>query len=72
MKRKTEKMGFFSPSLDRLDPQKGYIKGNVVWCLVSINSFKQELNLKDFVDFMAQIKISSEEEITKIANFHKE
>jgi hypothetical protein len=37
-----------SPSLDRIDPNFGYIKGNIVWCLFSINSFKQSLTIEEF------------------------
>lgn len=55
MKWAKEKVSFFSPSLDRLDPSKGYIKGNVVLCLFAINSFKQELNVSDFLDFVNSV-----------------
>lgn len=30
----------YSPSLDRIDPDTGYVKGNVRWILNAINSFK--------------------------------
>lgn len=32
-----------SPSIDRLVPVDGYVKGNVVWCLMSVNAFKGDL-----------------------------
>jgi len=56
MKISKNKVGFFSPSLDKLDPNLGYIKGNVVLCLFAVNSFKQELIAKDFIDLLASIK----------------
>jgi hypothetical protein len=35
-------------SLDRVDSSKGYIKGNVVFCLATINSMKYTLSQEDF------------------------
>lgn len=32
-----------SPSIDKLVPGLGYVKGNVVWCLMSVNAFKGDL-----------------------------
>ncbi len=32
------------PSLDRKDPDKGYTKGNVVWCAYGINRMKNDFN----------------------------
>lgn len=32
-----------SPSIDRLTPNNGYVKGNVVWCVNSVNIFKGSL-----------------------------
>ena len=37
-----------SPSIDRLVPQSGYVVGNVVWCISSVNSFKSTLTEKQF------------------------
>lgn len=37
-----------SPSLDKMDPSLGYVKGNVVWCIYAINSFKGELTEQEF------------------------
>ena len=37
-----------SPSLDRLNPSKGYIKGNVRWVSNKANVLKNENNFEDF------------------------
>lgn len=44
------------PSLDRIEPINGYVKGNVVWCIFGINSFKQSLGLKSFEDMVKSIE----------------
>lgn len=44
------------PSVDKLDPQKGYTKGNVVWCINAVNSFKQTLNESQFIEILKKIK----------------
>jgi len=44
-----------SPSLDKLNPSKGYTKGNVVWCISSVNSFKQSLTEEQFLEMLKQI-----------------
>ncbi len=49
------KYDFWSPSLDRLDPLKGYTKGNVAWTLHGVNCFKQELTLEEFLQFVNSI-----------------
>lgn len=35
---------FNSPSLDRISPKKGYVKGNVVWISMRANVIKQDAN----------------------------
>lgn len=35
------------PSVDRIDPTKGYTKGNIVWCLYRINCIKQDMTLEE-------------------------
>jgi hypothetical protein len=37
-----------SISIDRKDPNKGYIKENIVLCCFCINSFKGDMNEKEF------------------------
>lgn len=34
----------FKMTLDCIDPLKGYIKGNVVWCSYCVNSFKLNMS----------------------------
>lgn len=44
-----------SISVERLDPNKGYIKDNVVLCLFSINSFKGMMNEVEFKEYLSII-----------------
>lgn len=44
-----------SPSLDKLDPTKGYTIGNVVWCSHSANSMKGDLTFKEFKEVCSHI-----------------
>lgn len=37
-------------SLDRLDPSKGYVEGNVVWCTYLINTCKNMFTENEFYD----------------------
>ena len=50
------KFSFWSPSLDRRDPDKGYTKGNVVWALHGVNCFKQQLTFSEFRDFLTKVQ----------------
>lgn len=43
-------------SIDRVDPKKGYIEGNVVACTVEINSKKANLTIEEIHNLSAQIK----------------
>jgi hypothetical protein len=45
-----------APSLDRKNPEDGYVVGNVVWCMFSVNSFKQSLNEEEFKEMIKKIK----------------
>lgn len=44
-----------SISVDRLDPNKGYTKENIVLCAFAINSFKGGLNEQEFKELIKQI-----------------
>jgi hypothetical protein len=43
-------------SIDRVDPKKGYIEGNVVACTVEINSKKANLSIDEIYNLSTQIK----------------
>lgn len=45
-----------SPSIDRKIPEAGYVKGNVVWTIFSVNSFKLSLTESQFREILAKIK----------------
>lgn len=45
-----------SPSIDRKNPDLGYIKDNVVWCCFGLNSFKQRFNEEQFKNIIKSIK----------------
>lgn len=38
--------------LDRIIPQKGYVKDNVVWCSKAVNSLKSNASIQEFTDFL--------------------
>jgi len=40
-----------SASLDRLDPKKGYVQGNVAWCSYQANTSKGSRTLEEFYEF---------------------
>lgn len=42
---------YYQASLDRLIPEKGYVKGNVVWCGWVVNTCKNLLNEEQFYEF---------------------
>lgn len=46
---------FDTMSLDRVDPQHGYIKGNVVFCLNCINMLKSNYRIEDISKVFAAI-----------------
>lgn len=42
-------------SLDKLDPDKGYIQGNVVWCSYLTNTMKQNMKEDEFYILLSSI-----------------
>ncbi len=45
-----------SPSIDKLIPCLGYIKGNVAWCVMAVNSFKGDLTESEFKEVLKNAK----------------
>ncbi len=45
-----------SPSVDRKNPVLGYTKGNVVWCISGVNSFKQSFTESQFKKVIQEIR----------------
>ena len=43
-------------SIDRVDPKKGYIEGNVVACTIEINSKKSNLTIDEIYQLSNQLK----------------
>lgn len=44
-----------SLSLDKLDPNRGYIQGNVVWCSYLVNTMKQNMSESQFYTYLQNI-----------------
>jgi hypothetical protein len=44
-----------SISIDRLNPSEGYVKGNVTMCSFAVNSFKNNLNICEFKEYLKTI-----------------
>ena len=53
----------WTPSLDRLNPNLGYIKGNIVWCAYALNRMKNDFNYEEFVSMCAHV-VSTREKCT--------
>jgi hypothetical protein len=45
----------FAPSIDRIDPQRGYVQGNVVWATLACNVGKGVLSLEDYIRVCADV-----------------
>ena len=57
------RLGNNSPSVDRIDPSRGYIKGNVIVVSMKANSMKREATLDDLkrmVDFYEKLEKQNE------------
>ncbi len=55
---KSDEYGVHDPlkmSLDCVDPKKGYVRGNLVWCAYCINSFKLKMPVENMLDICRQI-----------------
>lgn len=51
----TNKNENFQASLDRIDNNKGYIKGNIQWVVKEINYMKNKIIEKNFIEFCKKI-----------------
>jgi hypothetical protein len=49
------KVNHNSLSLDKLDPSKGYVQGNVRWCTYLANTMKQDLTEQEFYSHIRSI-----------------
>ena len=47
----------YSPSLDRIDPRKGYVKGNVEWVCFLANKMMSDASGEDLVKFSKWINV---------------
>jgi len=50
-------------SLDCIDSEKGYVKGNVVWCAYCVNSLKQKMPVEEMIGICRQIVKKADENI---------
>lgn len=51
-------------SLDRKIPSLGYVKGNVVWCIFGVNSFKNSLTERQFLRKLSIIEWITKKSLT--------
>lgn len=51
--------GWSAASLDRIDPAKGYIKGNVQWVCWRVNDAKSNMSSEDFITMCHAIAATS-------------
>jgi hypothetical protein len=52
---KFEDEGKMAFSIDRVDPKKGYIEGNVVACTIDINAKKANLTIDEIISLSAKV-----------------
>lgn len=50
-----EERGKLAVSIDRIIPEKGYIDGNIVFCLFRVNEMKSNVKYEEFIDFCKKI-----------------
>ena len=50
----------FKMTLDCIDPKKGYVPGNIVWCSYCVNSMKQKMPLSRMLQVCSAISERSE------------
>lgn len=52
-----------SPSLDRIDPSKGYVKGNVQVISHKANTIKSDATLQELLDFATWVILKVKEKV---------
>lgn len=57
--------GWASASLDRIDPDKGYAKGNVQWVCWRVNDAKSNMKNEDFITMCRAIVLEDERSKSK-------
>jgi hypothetical protein len=45
----------YSASIDRLDPLRGYLRGNVVWCTWICNAGKSQMSVHEYITLCSQV-----------------
>lgn len=45
----------YSPSIDRVNPKRGYVRNNVVWCTWICNAGKSDLTDKEYIILCSQV-----------------
>ncbi len=55
LKRKGHFSNVYAPSVDRINPKKGYIKSNCQVILWGVNAAKREMSMKEFKSFLIEI-----------------
>lgn len=45
----------YKMTIDCIIPSKGYIRGNVVWCIYAVNSFKLNLSTEEMLNLCKKI-----------------
>lgn len=63
------KAGWFSPSLDKIIPEKGYVEGNVQWLTKRVNLIKNNLNNDEFIELCNKIVKKGSETIETVSGF---
>ena len=54
LRYRTKEQKAYAPSLDRVEPNKGYIDGNVVWCINKANIVKSNLTLDELKEWIPE------------------
>ena len=58
----------FSFSIDKIIPEKGYVKGNVVWCCWAVNAGKNNFSLDDYYKICSEVVKHHGDVLAELAN----